>query len=44
MLLCVVFKKIVELVDIVKKIDPAAFVIMNDVQEVMGERFIEITQ
>lgn len=45
MLLCVVSKKeIVELVDIVKSIDPSAFVIVNDVREVMGEGFIEITQ
>lgn len=45
MLICVVTKKeIVELIDIVHKIDPAAFVIVNDVHEVMGEGFIEITQ
>ncbi len=45
MLLCVVSKKeIVELVDIVKSIDPTAFVIVNDIREVMGEGFIEITQ
>lgn len=45
MLLCVVTKKeIVELIDIVHKIDPAAFVIVNDVHEVRGEGFIEITQ
>ncbi len=45
MLLCVVTKKeIVELIDIVHKIDPAAFVIVNDVHEVMGEGFIEIRQ
>ncbi len=45
MLLCVVSKKeIIELVDIVKSIDPAAFVIVNDIREVMGEGFIEITQ
>ncbi len=44
MLLCVVSKKeIVELVDIVKGIDPSAFVIVNDIREVMGEGFIEIT-
>ena len=28
--------------DIVHKIDPSAFVIVNDVREVMGEGFIEI--
>ena len=45
MLICVVTKKeIVELIDIVHKIDPAAFVIVNDVHEVMGEGFIEIRQ
>ena len=44
MLLCVVSKKeIIELVDIVKSIDPSAFVIVNDIREVMGEGFIEIT-
>lgn len=45
MLICVVTKKeIVELMDIVHKIDPSAFVIVNDVREVMGEGFIEFTQ
>lgn len=45
MLICVVTKKeIVELIDIVHKIDPSAFVIVNDVHEVMGEGFIEIRQ
>ena len=45
MLICVVTKKeIVELIDIVHKIDPTAFVIVNDVHEVMGEGFIEVTQ
>ena len=45
MLICVVTKKeIVELIDIVHKVDPAAFVIVNDVHEVRGEGFIEITQ
>ena len=45
MLICVVTKKeIVELIDIVHKIDPSAFVIVNDVHEVRGEGFIEITQ
>ena len=45
MLICVVTKKeIVELIDIVHKIDPGAFVIVNDVREVMGEGFIEIRQ
>ncbi len=43
MLICVVTKKeIVQLIDIVHKIDPSAFVIVNDVREVMGEGFIEI--
>ena len=45
MLICVVTKKeIVELIDIVHKIDPSAFVIVNDVHEVRGEGFIEFTQ
>ncbi len=45
MLICVVTKQeVVELIDIVHKIDPSAFVIVNDVHEVMGEGFIEITQ
>lgn len=45
MLICVVTKKeMVELIDIVHKIDPAAFVIVNDVHEVRGEGFIEFTQ
>ena len=45
MLICVVTKKeIVELIEIVHKIDPTAFVIVNDVNEVMGEGFIEVTQ
>ena len=45
MLICVVTKQeIVELIDIVHKIDPSAFVIVNDVHEVMGEGFIEIRQ
>ncbi|MBO5351721.1 MAG: YitT family protein [Lachnospiraceae bacterium] len=45
MLICVVTKKeIVQLIDIVHKIDPSAFVIVNDVREVMGEGFIEIRQ
>ena len=45
MLICVVTKKeMVELIDIVHKIDPSAFVIVNDVHEVMGEGFIEIRQ
>lgn len=45
MLYCVVSKKeIVELIDIVHKYDPRAFVIVNDVREVMGEGFIEYKQ
>lgn len=44
-LLCVVSKKeIVELMDIVAKNDPKAFVIVTDVREVMGEGFIEYKQ
>lgn len=45
MLYCVVSKKeIVELIEIVHEIDPKAFVIVNDVREVMGEGFIEFKQ
>jgi len=45
MLICVVTKKeMVQLIDIVHKIDPSAFVIVNDVHEVRGEGFIEFTQ
>lgn len=45
MLYCVVSKKeIVEVIEIVHKIDPKAFVIVNDVREVMGEGFIEFKQ
>jgi uncharacterized membrane-anchored protein YitT (DUF2179 family) len=45
MLFCVVSKKeIVEVIDIVNKIDKRAFVIVNDVREVMGEGFIEYKQ
>lgn len=45
MLLCAVSKKeIVELYEIVHKIDPTAFVIVSDVREVMGEGFIEYRQ
>lgn len=45
MLICVVTRKeMVQLIDIVHKIDPSAFVIVNDVREVMGEGFIEIRQ
>ena len=41
-LYCVVAKKeIVELKDIVAKIDPKAFVIVTDVREVFGEGFLE---
>lgn len=41
-LLCVVSQRqIVELKEIVKKIDPNAFVIVADVREVLGEGFIE---
>jgi uncharacterized membrane-anchored protein YitT (DUF2179 family) len=45
MLFCVVSKKeIVGVIDIVNKIDKRAFVIVNDVREVMGEGFIEFKQ
>ncbi len=45
MLFCVVSKKeIVELIDIVNKKDPKAFVIVSDVREVVGEGFIEFKQ
>lgn len=45
MLFCVVSKKeIVEVIDIVSKIDKKAFVIVSDVREVMGEGFIEFKQ
>ncbi len=45
MLFCVVSKKeIVELTEIVAKIDPKAFIIVSDVREVMGEGFIEYRQ
>lgn len=45
MLFCVVSKKeIVELNDIVAKIDPKAFIIVSDVREVLGEGFIEYKQ
>lgn len=41
-LFCVVSKKqMVEVLDIVYKIDPRAFVTISDVREVMGEGFIE---
>ncbi len=44
-LFCVVSKKeIVEVMDIVNKNDPKAFVIVSDVREVMGEGFIEYKQ
>jgi uncharacterized membrane-anchored protein YitT (DUF2179 family) len=45
MLFCVVSKKeIVELTDIVSKVDPRAFVIVGDAREVMGEGFREYRQ
>lgn len=45
MLICVVTKQeIAKLIEIIHEIDPSAFVIVNDVHEVMGEGFIEITQ
>lgn len=45
MLFCVVSKKeIVNIIDIVAKKDPSAFVIVSDVREVLGEGFIEYKQ
>lgn len=45
MLFCVVSQKeIIQLIDIVAKKDPKAFVIVSDVREVMGEGFIEYRQ
>lgn len=45
MLFCVVSKKeVVQVIDIVNKKDPKAFVIVSDVREVMGEGFIEFKQ
>lgn len=45
MLFCVVSKKeIVQIVELVEKIDKKAFVIISDVREVMGEGFIEYKQ
>lgn len=42
MLYCVVSKKeIVELKDLVKRLDPGAFVIVTDAREVLGEGFLE---
>ena len=42
MLYCVVSKKeIVAVKDLVRKIDPDAFVIVSDVNEVLGEGFLE---
>lgn len=44
-LLCVVSKKeIAAVLDVIRRIDPAAFVIVSDVREVMGEGFIETIQ
>lgn len=45
MLYCVVSKKeIVNVKDLVGKIDPEAFVIVSDVNEVLGEGFLEYTK
>lgn len=45
MLFCVVSKKeIIQLTEIVSKIDPFAFIIVSDVREVMGEGFREYRQ
>lgn len=44
LLLCVVSKKeIVQVKEIVARIDPRAFIIVSDVREVLGEGFIEYT-
>ena len=45
MLICVVSKKeIVQVKDIVSKIDSRSFVIVTDAREVLGEGFIEYGQ
>lgn len=45
MLFCVVSKKeIIDLTEIVKEVDPEAFVIVSDVREVVGEGFREYRQ
>lgn len=45
MLFCVVSKKeIVQIKEIVRKLDPKAFVIVSDVREAVGEGFIEYKQ
>jgi len=45
MLFCVVSRKeIIKIIEVSKKIDPKAFVIISDVREVMGEGFIEYGQ
>ena len=45
MLFCVVSKKeIVKIIEVSKRIDPASFIIISDVREVMGEGFIEYRQ
>lgn len=45
MLFCVVSKKeIIELTEIVAKVDPKAFIIVSDAREVMGEGFREYRQ
>ena len=42
MLFCVVSKKeIVQVKDIVRNIDPKAFLIVSDVREALGEGFVE---
>ena len=42
-LFCVVSKKeMVQVIDIAKKQDPNAFVIISDVREVMGEGFLSL--
>ena len=45
MVFCVVSKKeIVEVKELVRRIDPRAFVIVSDVREVLGEGFMEYRQ
>ena len=45
MLLCVVSKKeVVKLIELIRQIDPKAFLIVSDARDVMGEGFIEYRQ
>ena len=44
-LLCVVSKReIVQVKDIVSAIDPAAFIVVADVREVLGEGFTQVAE